>query len=156
MVLDKGYRLRGAIDLIEEHRATKLLRITDHKTGRKPERIEKVLIDGGRMLQPVIYGMAVEKALGQLVYQGSLFYCTSTGSFYRHDIPLNDRTRTAAMEVLDVIDRAIETGFLAAAPTEDACGRCDFRCVCGPAVFRRISRKPQDKLADLASIRSRA
>jgi CRISPR/Cas system-associated exonuclease Cas4 (RecB family) len=156
VIIDGRFRLRGAIDLIEEHRATKLLRITDHKTGRKPDRIEKVVVDGGAVLQPVLYGMAIEAALGRLVYNSRLFYCTSTGSFYEHQIPLNDRTRSAALEVLQVIDRAIETGFLAAAPTEEACGRCDFRCVCGPDVFRRVSRKPQNTLADLQAIRSRA
>jgi CRISPR/Cas system-associated exonuclease Cas4 (RecB family) len=155
VTIDGRFTLRGAIDLIEEHRATKLLRVTDHKTGRKPDQIDRVIIDGGAMLQPVLYGMAIEAALGRTVYQGRLFYCTSAGSFHRHDIPLNERTRGAGLEVLAVIDRAIETGFLAAAPTEEACGRCDFRCVCGPDVFRRVSRKPQDKLADLTAIRSR-
>jgi hypothetical protein len=54
-----------------------------------------------------------------------------------------------------VIDRAIAAGFLAAAPTEEACGRCDFRSVCGPDVFDRVRRKPQGELADLIDIRSR-
>jgi hypothetical protein len=57
--------------------------------------------------------------------------------------------------VLQAIDRAIELGFLAAAPSEEACGRCDFRPVCGPNVFRRVSRKPQDSLADLHVLRGR-
>ena len=55
----------------------------------------------------------------------------------------------------EVIDRAIESGFLVAAPTEEACGRCDFRPVCGSDVFRRVGRKPQENLADLAALRSR-
>ena len=155
VTLEGGFRLRGAVDLIEEHRVTKLLRITDHKTGRKPDRIEKVIVDGGKVLQPVLYGMAVEAALGRPVRQGRLFYCTSAGSFHQHEIPLNDMTRAAALEVLQVIDRAVENGFLAAAPTEEACDRCDFRPVCGPDVYRRVARKPQDKLADLFAIRSR-
>ena len=48
VVLPGGFLLRGAVDLIEEHRATKVLRVTDHKTGRKPDRIDKVMIGGGR------------------------------------------------------------------------------------------------------------
>ena len=40
VVLEGGFKLRGAIDLIETHRQTKVLRVTDHKTGRKPDRIE--------------------------------------------------------------------------------------------------------------------
>jgi CRISPR/Cas system-associated exonuclease Cas4 (RecB family) len=155
VTLDGRFRLRGAIDLIEEHRATGVLRITDHKTGRKPERIDKVVLGGGAVLQPILYGLAMEAAMGRTVSQGRLFYCTAAGSFHAHEIPLNERTRAAGLEVLEVIDRAIETGFLAAAPAEDACARCDFRCVCGPDVFERVRRKPQEPLADLIELRSR-
>jgi CRISPR/Cas system-associated exonuclease Cas4 (RecB family) len=101
--------------------------------------------------------MAVETALDAAVSHGRLFYCTANGGFHEHGIPLDERTRGLGLEVLQVIDRAIESGFLAPTPTEDACSRCDFRPVCGPGVFRRIVRKPQDPatLADLAAIRSR-
>ncbi len=91
-----------------------MLRVTDHKTGRKPDRIEKVMIDGGAVLQPVLYAMAAESALGRPVSHGRLFYCTSAGSFHPHPIPLNDTTRAAARDVLTVIDRSIRSGFLAA------------------------------------------
>jgi ATP-dependent helicase/nuclease subunit B len=155
VVIDGGFRLRGAIDLIETHRPTKVLRVTDHKTGRKPDRIEKTIVGGGTVLQPVLYAMVVEKALAAPVSHGRLFYCTSAGSFYVHDIPLNDMTRSAGLEVLRIIDRAIELGFLAASPAEDACDRCDFVPVCGRDVAKRVRRKPQDKLADLAALRSR-
>jgi CRISPR/Cas system-associated exonuclease Cas4 (RecB family) len=155
VTLDGGFRLRGAVDLIEEHRTSGTLRVTDHKTGRRPEKLDRVIVGGGAVLQPVLYGMAVEAALGKPVSVGRLFYCTATGSFTEHPIPVNERTRAAGLEVLQVIDRAIESGFLAVAPTEAACGRCDFRPVCGPDVFRRVSRKPQDRLADLVALRSR-
>jgi CRISPR/Cas system-associated exonuclease Cas4 (RecB family) len=156
VTLEGGYQLRGAIDLIEEQRSTGLLRVTDHKTGRKPDRIDRVIIGGGTVLQPVLYSVAAERALGRGVSRGRLFYCTAAGSFAEHEIPLNERTRAAGLEVLQVIDRAVEAGFLAAAPAEDACSRCDFRAICGPDVFRRVSRKPQDKLADLTELRGRA
>jgi ATP-dependent helicase/nuclease subunit B len=155
VVLEGGFRLRGAIDLIESHRQTKVLRVTDHKTGRKPDRIDKTIVGGGAILQPVLYAMAVEKALDEPVSHGRLFYCTSTGSFYEHPIPLNDLTRSAGLDVLRIIDRAIEDGFLAAAPDEDACDRCDFIAVCGREVPRRIGHKPPDKLADLHALRSK-
>ena len=155
VAVEGGFRLRGAIDLIEEHRETKLLRVTDHKTGRRPDRIEKVIVGQGTMLQPVLYGLVVERALKRPVRSGRLFYCTSAGGFYPHEIPINEITRAAGLEVLQVIDRAIERGFLAAAPTEEACGRCDFRPVCGPDVFRRVRRKPQDRLSDLEALRGR-
>ena len=155
VTLESGFTLRGAVDLIEEHRQTKLLRVTDHKTGRKPERIEKSVIGGGAILQPVLYAVAVQTALDRPVHHGRLFYCTSAGSFAEHSIPLTESTRAAGLEVLHVIDRAIERGFLAASPAPDACDRCDFRPVCGPDVARRVARKPQDPLGDLREIRSR-
>ena len=156
VTLPDGFKLRGAVDLIEEHHATKVLRVTDHKTGRKPDRIERVIVGGGGVLQPVLYAMAIETALGRPVSHGRLFYCTAAGSYHEHPIPLSETTRAAGLEVLQVIDRAVEQGFLAATPTEEACGRCDFRPVCGPDVYRRISRKPQDKIADLIAMRSRS
>jgi CRISPR/Cas system-associated exonuclease Cas4 (RecB family) len=155
VVIEGGFKLRGAIDLIETHRQTKVLRVTDHKTGRKPERIERTIIGGGAVLQPVLYAMVAEQALGAPVIGGRLFYCTSAGSFYPHEIPLSDTTRSAGLEVLRIIDRAIEDGFLAAAPAEDACERCNFISVCGHDVPRRIARKPPDKLADLHALRSK-
>jgi len=155
VTIEGGFRLRGAVDLIEEHRTTGALRVTDHKTGRRPDRLDRVIVGGGTVLQPVLYAMAVEAALARPVSIGRLFYCTANGSYTEHPIPVNERTRAAGLEALQVVDRAIETGFLAAAPTEDACGRCEFRPVCGHGVFRRVSRKPQDRLADLAALRSR-
>ena len=155
VTLAGGFKLRGAIDLIEEHRATKVVRVTDHKTGRKPEKIEKVIIGGGAVLQPVLYAMAIEAALGRRVSHGRLFYCTAAGSYVEHPIPLNDMTRAAGFEVLEVINRAVSSGFLAATPTEEACGRCDYRAVCGPDMYRRTKRKPQDRIADLTALRSR-
>ena len=155
VTLQGGFKLRGAIDLIEEHRQTRTLRITDHKTGRRPDRIDKVIVDGGAVLQPVLYAMAVESALGRSVSHGRLFYCTAAGGFHPHPIPLNDMTREAGSEVLKAIDRAIATGFLAAAPAHEACAWCDFRAVCGPDVARRVRRKPPEPLADLIELRRR-
>src|SRR4029450_2521606 len=97
---------------------------------------------------------AGEPALAPPVSHGRLFYCTAAGSFFEQPIPLNEMTRAAGLEVLQVIDRAIEAAFLPAPPTEGASSRCDFRPVCGPDVFRRVGRKPQDRIADLAAIRS--
>jgi hypothetical protein len=156
VTIEGGFKLRGAVDLIEVQRTSGVLRITDHKTGRKPDGIEKVVVGGGAVLQPVLYAMAVEAALHQTVAQGRLFYCTAAGSFYSHVIPINERTRAAGLEVLHVIDRALASGFLAAAPAEHACERCDYRPVCGPGVFARTRRKPQEPLADLVELRGRA
>ena len=83
-----------------------------------------------------------------------MFYATTAGGFHEHPVPINDYTRGQALQVLTIVDRAIETGFLAAAPAERACTWCDFRPVCGPREEERVQRKAKDKLADLEALRS--
>ncbi len=50
------------------------------------------------------------------VTSGRLFYCTAAGGFTDHEIPINDANRRAGLEALEIVDRAIELGFLPAAP----------------------------------------
>jgi CRISPR/Cas system-associated exonuclease Cas4 (RecB family) len=152
-VVDGRFHLRGSIDLVERN-AAGLLRVTDHKTG-KNRTTWKTVIGGGTILQPVLYSLAVEQVLGGEVAVGRLFYCTSVGGFTDHPIPINDINRRSGVEALEIIDRAIELGFLPAAPDERACTWCDFRAVCGPHEYQRVSRKAPDKLGDLEELRSR-
>ena len=91
------------------------LRITDHKTGRN-RTTPRTVIGGGATLQPVIYGLAVEKLLGSPVSGGRLFYCTAAGGFTDHPVPLSEANRRAGLEALEIIDRAIELGLPAARP----------------------------------------
>jgi ATP-dependent helicase/nuclease subunit B len=154
VILDGRFMLRGAVDVVERRRDGSVLRVTDHKTG-KNRTTGRTVLGGGRILQPVLYGMAIEEALGQPVSSGRLFYCTTAGGFAERDIPLNDVTRRAGLEALEIIDRAIELGFLPAAPDERMCTWCDFRPVCGPDQERRVTHKPADKLGDLAALREK-
>jgi len=113
------------------------------------------VIGGGAILQPVLYSLAIEHALQAPVHSGRLFYCTSAGGFVDHEIPINEGNRRVGLEALEIIDRAIELGFLPAAPGERACAWCDFLPVCGPDEPRRVSNKPPDKLGDLEALRER-
>ncbi|MEQ1757152.1 MAG: PD-(D/E)XK nuclease family protein [Vicinamibacterales bacterium] len=153
--LDGGFSLRGAIDLIETHATSGELRVTDYKTGRVPDRLAGLVTGGGRVLQPLLYALAAERALGQPAREGRLFYCTTTGSFVSHHVRLDDSTRRAGSEVLEIIDRAVSTGTLMAAPADRACEHCDFTAVCGSEVARRVEHKKQRPLADLVELRSR-
>ena len=92
--------------------------------------------------------------MGHPVVEGRLYYATTDGGFRDARIPLTLVARRVGVEVLEIVDRAVETGFLAAAPAEKACSWCDFRPVCGPNAQRRITRiKVQDPLADLLALR---
>jgi ATP-dependent helicase/nuclease subunit B len=154
IVIDGRFMLRGAVDVIEEHQDGSALRVTDHKTG-KNRTTGKTVLGGGRILQPVLYSMAIEQALGRPVASGRLFYCTTAGGFAEREIPLNDVTRRAGLEALEIVDRAIELGFLPAAPDERVCAWCDFRPICGPDQERRVARKPAERLGDLIALREK-
>ena len=66
---------------------------------------------------------------------------------------MTDANRRAGVEALEIIDRAVETGFLAPAPDEGVCTWCDFRPVCGSNAERRSRRKSPEPLADLLALR---
>jgi ATP-dependent helicase/nuclease subunit B len=99
--------------------------------------------------------MVIEQMTGKSVYEGRLSFCTSAGGYRTRSVPLTAQTKHVALEALTIIDRAIEVGFLAAAPKDGACTWCNFRPVCGPAEEQRVDRKPQDRLRDLHELRSR-
>jgi hypothetical protein len=150
--IDGRFVLHGSVDLIEEHTSTGALRVTDHKTGRNRSNRD-LIVGGGAVLQPVLYSVAVEQGLRRKVAEGRLFYCTTAGGFTSHEIPINDYTRGQGFQALEIIDRAVESGFIVAAPAERACTWCDFRPVCGPREEERIRHKAQDRLADLQALR---
>jgi RecB family exonuclease len=152
VTIDGRFRLRGSIDLVETQNNGALIRITDHKTG-KNRSTPRTVIGGGSILQPVLYGMAIEEVFAKPVVSGRLFYCTAPGGFTEHEIPLSEANRRAALEALEIIDRSISLGFLPPAPASRACTWCDFRAVCGPGEERRVSRKPADALGDLTALR---
>jgi ATP-dependent helicase/DNAse subunit B len=149
-ILD-GVRLRGSVDLVER-RADGALRVTDHKTGKA--RVDAgAVVWGGRTLQPLLYALAVEELLEGRVLSGRLYYCTSDGGFEERDIRLDEDNRAAARAAIGVIGRALEQGFLPAAPRPDACRWCDYRHVCGPNAEVRTSRKTRERLEDLDYLR---
>jgi ATP-dependent helicase/nuclease subunit B len=152
VVIDRRFMLRGSVDVIETRPGSPELRITDHKTGRN-RTTPRTVIGGGGTLQPVIYGLAVEQALSRPVAGGRLFYCTAHGGFAEHLVPLTEVNRRAGLEALEIIDRAVDVGFLPPAPAERACTWCDFRPVCGPHEAELAKRKPADQLADLDALR---
>jgi ATP-dependent helicase/nuclease subunit B len=152
VTIDGRFRLRGSVDLVEEDHRSGTVRITDHKTGRN-RTTPRTIIGGGAMLQPVIYGLVVERMLEKPVIGGRLFYCTAAGGFTEHPVPLTEANRRAGLEALEIVDRAIELGFLPAAPAERACTWCDFRPVCGPDEPAHVKRKPSEPLGDLAALR---
>jgi CRISPR/Cas system-associated exonuclease Cas4 (RecB family) len=154
VLIDGRFQLRGAVDLVEEHQQTGVLRVTDHKTGKDRTK-DGLVIGGGETLQPVLYSAAIELVTGQPVAETRLFFCTTAGGYKVRPVPLLPQARRSGIEALEIIDRAVESGFLAAAPNERACAWCDFRPVCGPHEQARVARKSTEPLRDLIELRSR-
>jgi CRISPR/Cas system-associated exonuclease Cas4 (RecB family) len=154
-LLDQGVRLRGSIDLVEKHTRTGALRVTDHKTGKPPERIP-AYTGGGRVLQPLLYALAAEKLFGATVESGRLFYATQRGGYQQIGINVNPSGRRFLEKLLHNIDDAIASGFLPPVPEKDACGMCDYRPVCGPYEEHRashIKNRHDERLDGLHEIR---
>lgn len=152
--VDGRFLLRGSIDMVERHRQTGMLRVTDHKTGKNRTEPGTTIVSGGRVLQPVIYGLALEAMSPEnKVYSGRLSFCTAAGGFTYHEIPLLDAARRTALQVLEIADRGIEHGLLAARPDQEACRWCDFTAVCGRDEERRTRRKDPSRFSDLDALR---
>ncbi|MEO5820237.1 MAG: PD-(D/E)XK nuclease family protein [Vicinamibacteraceae bacterium] len=154
IVIDDRFPIRGAIDLVEMHGTLGSLRVTDHKTGRN-RTTRGLVVGGGGTLQPIVYTLVAERLLGRPVSYARLSYATTAGGFTEHPVSVRDDHRRAGIEVLEIIDRAVEAGALPQAPRKGACQWCDFRAVCGPLEEQRAARKNTrlGVLDDLSSLR---
>lgn len=158
VTLQGGYRLHGIVDMIEasalasDPQGTATLRVTDHKTGSNRTRPGQIT-GGGEILQPVLYGMAVEAVIGKPVTESRLFFCTTRGQFSQLPVPLDGASRKQGLDVLHTIDRAVENCFLPPAPREGACAWCNFQEVCGPYEELRSGKKDQSHLVGLTTLR---
>jgi CRISPR/Cas system-associated exonuclease Cas4 (RecB family) len=133
-----------------------VLRATDYKTGAVPEKLGNT--SGGRMLQPLLYALALEQLFPDAhVASGRLYFCTTRGGFLSHEVRLDARARELCAELLHGIDDTLQSGFLPAAPAPGACAQCAYRAICGPYEEERVSQRKslQDpRLAALRQIRS--
>ncbi len=152
--LAEGVNLTGRIDLIEKHVSRAAYRVTDHKTGKRPDTIPK-WVGGGRSLQPLLYGLAAEQLLGAQVEAGRLLYATQRGGYTPVEIKIDDRARLFLQKLLGDIDASIAGGFLPPAPAAEACKICDYRIACGPYEERRLGKKDRndERLDPLTEVR---
>jgi len=154
VLVDGRFPLRGAIDAIDVHRQTRVLRVTDHKTGKDRTK-DTLVISGGSVLQPLVYAAVAEAMLDAPVAESRLFFCTSAAGFKQRPVLLNASAKRTAVEALEIVDRAVECGTLAPSPNAGACTWCEFRPVCGPGEEQRVARKRHDLSPDLVELRSR-
>ncbi len=151
-ILEGGLILRGSVDLVERSARRNTLRVVDHKTGKPPEPLPGY-VGGGAVLQPLLYALAVESLLGEPVESGLLSYCTQRGGYTDVRIEATPTARQRIAQAVEIVSRAVDAGFLPAAPARGACGRCDYGPVCGPYEERRFPRKPTGPVEELTLLR---
>jgi hypothetical protein len=106
-------------------------------------------IGGGAVLQPVLYALAVEQIWAGRSRRGGCSSAPPPAAIASRTVAPIRRGRRAGVEALEIVDRAIETGFLAPAPLEGACRWCDFRPsaarrgASASAASRRIAARPR-------------
>ena len=151
VLIDDRFRIRGSIDLVEVHGTLGTLRVTDHKTGRN-RTTKHTVVGGGGTLQPIVYSLVAEKMLGKPVSLARLWFATSAGGFWEHPVSLRDEHLRSGIEVLEIIDRAVELGTLPQSPRPGACTWCDFRTICGPLEEQRAKRKNPSALGAIEDL----
>jgi len=151
LMLESGILLTGRVDLIERHKSGRL-RITDHKTGKAPEKkLRPEYTGGGSWLQPLLYAAAVTADTGEPVREARLFYSTIRENFAEVRIGTGGEGQDEAAKVIAHITDDLRNSRLPAAPRQDACENCDYVVVCGPYEEDRVQRKA--KRPDLIELR---
>ncbi len=146
-----GLRLRGSIDLVERNPSGRL-RITDHKTG-KAWAEKRVIVGGGKTLQPILYALAAQNLLGEPVEAGRLYYCTAAGGYEERIVKIDEAALSAIGAVTRTIGEWLAEGFMPAIPGARECAYCDYRRVCGPYEELRSSLKPVAQVQSLMRLR---
>jgi CRISPR/Cas system-associated exonuclease Cas4 (RecB family) len=120
--------LRGRIDridLLPDGRA----RIVDYKTG-SPDRYwkDRDSFHGGRRLQPVVYGAAVESALGYRV--DSFEYLFFSPESETDSVVYRRQELEKGIETLELILSYGEGGAFVPSDDPNDCRLCDYRLIC--------------------------
>ncbi len=137
--LGRGYRMRGSIDRVEVN-AQGQFKVVDLKTGRcKIPQIYRLA--RGEALQPILYALAVQNALGGPVQESRLDFMTLRGNFSRSSLSDIGEARDLLYEALEGLQKAMQLGHLPAHPKLDGCRYCDYQAVCGPQAAQRARSK---------------
>ena len=136
-LVDGRFVLRGSVDLIEHRAGSDVLRITDHKTGKNRSTPE-LIVGGGACCSRCSTASRSNRASASRCVAGACSTARRPAASSSTRSRSTTTPRGRASQALEIIDRAIELGFLPAAPSERACTWCDFRPVCGPREEERV------------------
>ena len=118
-------KLQGRIDRVDE--APDGLVVIDYKTG-SAARYTGVAFDGGRRLQHYLYGIAVEKLLGQTAVRMEYRFPTARadGASVQYDIA----SLSAGRDLIDALLDNVAAGRFLPTDERSDCTFCDFRSCC--------------------------
>lgn len=150
--LFEGFRVKGAVDLLEQKDPQGSLRATNYSCSQAPQPSPEY-VGGGTHLQPLISAMAAEAVLQQNNSLGRTYYSTHRGGFRVVEVPADETAKKHLRSVFTAVQAAVEDGFFPAAPRKGACEHCEYRRACGPQEGHRSTRKDQDRLQSLFSLR---
>jgi hypothetical protein len=148
---DSRIRIQGAIDRLDLRSASAAVRVTDYKTGKPPQRPERIIIGGGSELQRSLYALACRQLLPdcrQVVAR--LAYLSDPPLMVRLD-DLDGALRQIS-EFAALACSLLQGGI--ALPGRDAdAGRNDLRLAmpASPGYLRRKSAKFAQAAAQLSS-----
>lgn len=137
--LGRGYRMRGSIDRVEVNDQGDL-RVVDLKTGRC-KIPQYYRLARGEALQPVLYALAVQHALGGQVRESRLDFMTLRGNFSRSSLSEIAEAQELLYQALEGLQRTMQAGHLPAHPKLEGCRYCDYQSVCGPQAAQRARAK---------------
>ncbi len=155
LTVDAGGRelqFKGRIDRVNWNEGTPAFRVTDYKTGRRPDEHGENRLSGGRALQLPLYLLAAARILGMPPEAGEAHYhyATRKGGFKRARFEGQAlREREADFDDLlgRMADGILAGRFQAAPDLRKKCRWCDYDGLC-PAQRERIAeRKAGDPAA---------
>jgi len=137
------FKLRGFIDRIDRT-GPGTYRIIDYKTGSYRDYEDLEAFDRGRRIQHALYALAAEKILAAgsekakpRIVESGYFFPTRRGE--GREIMVGPFDRGQLRDLLADLLALIAKGYFVTT-TEDECGFCDFKPVCGRA-FRATKGK---------------
>jgi len=142
--------IRGKIDRVDLRAAADAVRVTDYKTGQKPEDADARTIAGGAELQRVLYALACRQLLPEVpTVRARLSYLRDNAAVF----PLADDDAVFAVigEFVAAACAALESGrALTGIAAADRLNELRLALPASPSYFRRKQRALADATRDLA------
>ncbi len=146
------FKLRGKIDRVDKREEDGAYLVIDYKTGGTYNYRPGSRFRGGRQLQHVLYGMALEEILKEeapgeesYIRESGYLFPTLKGEGQRVMRPYQE-CRGEAREILDSLCELIDRGaFVMTVEPDQDCTFCDYTAVCDMDSFKEFMEEKKDE-----------